>query len=178
MGSGPDFGWHWTHLQLTRFPFDHELVYMCILVWSNKTMNRENLKRSADMLLARVERDPWAPHYRESTFKRKLYDSNRRALNLPLPSGGLESNILLQSEWADVIEAANLTDRQLTILGLRLEGYTFEQIGELGGHTKQGAQNIFFQGAKKLARAWMDYPYRGLASVYRDEVRRGAKSRS
>ncbi|MBS1721939.1 MAG: hypothetical protein JSS66_02910 [Armatimonadetes bacterium] len=136
-------------------------------------MRTKTLLREADVLLARVGRDPLAPHYSEDSFRRKIEESNRRALLLPLPYGGKEWNYLLQREWAEVIEAAQLTERQLQVLALRLEGLTFEEIGLRWGHSKQGAQNIFFQGAKKLVRAWMEYPYRGLASVFREEVRRG-----
>lgn len=145
---------------------------MCIL-FSQDNMSTHSLTQASDQYLARVQRDPNSPHYGESSFKRKIENSNRRALNLPLPLGGKESNYLLQEEWADVIKAASLTERQLTVLMLRLEGNTFEHIGVLGGHSKQGAQNIFFQAAKKLVRAWMEYPYRGLDQVFREEVRRG-----
>lgn len=141
-------------------------------------MEREKLSTNADRLLASIERDPAAPHYTECSFRRKVDDSNRRAHFLPLPLGGKEADELVRSEWAAVIDAARLTQRQLEVLHLRLEGHTFEHIGRLGGHTKQGAQNIFFQAAKKLVRTWMDYPYRGLADVYRQEVRRGTRHRA
>lgn len=132
------------------------------------------LSQAADALLSKVERDPSAPHYSEDSFRRKVDDSNRRTHLLPLPLGGKESNYLLQSEWADVVEASCLTRRQCEVFAMRLAGHTFEQIGLRHGHSKQGAQNIFFQAAKKLARAWVHYPYRGLAQVFREEVRRGA----
>lgn len=140
-------------------------------------MNWKEKSFTADKLLSTIERDPGAPHYREDSFRRKVEDSNRRALRLPLPLGGRESNYLLQKEWSDVVEAADLTERQLAILLLRLEGHTFESIGQQRGHSKQGAQNIFFQAAKKLVRAWMEYPYRGMSEVFREEVRRGVRQR-
>lgn len=150
---------------------------MCILKQQIKAMNRENLSTRTEILLSSIERDSSAPHYTEATFQRKVATSNRRAMDLPLPISGKEANYLLQREWADVIENALLTERQLAVLCLRLEGHTFEDIGRIGGHTKQGAQNIFFQAAKKLVRAWMEYPYRSLAQVYKDEVRRGSSIR-
>lgn len=137
-------------------------------------MRPYRLSQAADALLSRVERDPGAPHYSEDSFRRKVDESNRRTLLLPVPLGGKESLHLLQSEWSDVIDAAHLTRRQCEVLTMRFEGHTFEQIGQAHGHSKQGAQNIFFQAAKKLAKAWMDYPYRGLGHVFREEVRRGA----
>lgn len=138
-------------------------------------MRQNELSLAADSLLSQAARDPSAPHYREHAFRRKLNNSNRKAQKLPLPAGAKEANYLLKEEWAEVIEDARLTPRQLTVLALRLQGQTFEQIGLAGGHTKQGAQNIFFQAAKKLVRAWMDYPYRGLNEVYREEVSRGVR---
>ncbi len=138
-------------------------------------MRRNALSLAADELLSRIERDPRAPHYSEDSFRRKVDASNRRASTIPLPMGGKEAQYLLQQEWAEVVEAADLTQRQLDVLAMRFAGYTFEAIGAKGGHTKQGAQNIFFQAAKKLARAWMNYPYRGLSQVFREEVRRGSR---
>ena len=91
------------------------------------------MNQAADAYLSRVERDPGAPHYTDDSFRRKTINSNRRASKLPLPLGGKESNYLLQQEWEDVIGIANLTDRQLTVLALRLEGNTFEQIGRVDG---------------------------------------------
>lgn len=149
---------------------------MCILL-NTETMQARQMSDAADALLALIDRDREAPHYGESSFRRKLQDSNRRARRLPAPTGGKEANYLLQEEWCEVIESAKLTTRQLEVLALRLEGHTFEQIGDLGGHTKQGAQNIFFQAAKKLVKAWMEYPYRGLHQVFREEVRRGGRPR-
>lgn len=149
---------------------------MCIL-FSQNNMNSHTLARVADTLLSGRDKNPAAPHYTEDSFRRKIFESNRRAGSLPLPLGGKESNYLLQSEWADVIASANLTPRQLEVLALRLDGHTFEEIGSRRGATKQGAQNVFFQAAKKLARAWIEYPYRGLSQVFREEVRRGTRSR-
>lgn len=140
----------------------------------SKLMKRTDLARTADALLSQVERDASAPHYTENTFRRKVIDANRRAFGAPYPLGGKEWHYLLRQEWREVVERARLTDRQSEVLSLRLEGRTFEEIGVRYGHSKQGAQNIYFQAAKKLVRAWADYPYRGLHQVFRDEVRRGA----
>lgn len=148
------------------------IVDMCILI-SSKNMNPKTLSQVADRLLAKVERDRTAPHYGEDSFRRKVEESNKRAIKLPLPKGGREADYLIRNEWREVVASAGLTDKQLEIVAMRLEGRTFEEIGAFFGHSKQGAQNIFFQGAKKLAKAWMENPFRGLATVYREEVRRG-----
>ncbi len=137
-------------------------------------MKKYTVNYEADRLLAGIERDQSAPHYSEEVFRRKIDLSNRRALKLNLPLGGKESNYLLRKEWDEVVKIACLTQKQATIIGFRLEGYTFEDIGIICGHSKQGAQRIFFQAAKKLMKAWIEYPYRGLSTVFREEVRRGA----
>ena len=129
----------------------------------------------ADALLSQVPRDPASPHYTEESFRRKLCNQHRREGSLPLPmerQGALE---LYRNEWAEVTENACLTDRQAEVVQMRLNGHTFEQIGQEFNHSKQGAQNIFFQATKKLARAWVSNPYRGLPAVYDEECRRGLK---
>lgn len=136
-------------------------------------MGKAKLDHAADALLADVPRDRDAPHYRENTFRRKLDLAARRESSQPLPKIREGSVYLLQKEWLEITESARLTQRQSDVLRLRLEGHTFEEIGQRFGHTKQGAQRIYHQGAKKLARAWITYPYRGLPSTYESEVTRG-----
>ncbi|MCW5937529.1 MAG: hypothetical protein KIT11_09510 [Fimbriimonadaceae bacterium] len=136
-------------------------------------MRAKDISASADALLGQIERDRSAPHYREDSFRRKLEEAHKRESKMPLPAGGKEAHYLITQEWIEVTEAAGLTEGQLEVVRLRLAGNTFEEIGRRRGHTKQGAQNVFFQAAKKLVRAWMDYPYRGLHQVFREEVRRG-----
>ncbi len=140
-------------------------------------MNKEDLAFVAEALLALCERDRAAPHYSEAGFEAKLRSATRREAKFAHVAMGRGSHPMLQSECEDVIAAADLTDRQRDVLMQRLEGRTFEEIGHAGGHTKQGAQSIFVQGLKKLMRAYDVYAYRGLCDVYRDEVRRGTRSR-
>jgi DNA-binding NarL/FixJ family response regulator len=135
-------------------------------------MDKPNVSLIADALLACIERDADAPHYREDRFRRKLQDAHERELRLPIPPCGAEAREILRHQWDEVTQAANLTERQLEVVRMRLDGYTFEQIGQLRGASKQGAQNVFFQAAKKLVKAWLEYPYRGLDDVYRGEVQR------
>jgi hypothetical protein len=135
------------------------------------------LEAEADDLLRALDRDPGRPHYSEDSFRRKLDASRRRDQRLPEPANCRESAALLESEWEAVRRLACLTHAQEEVVAMRLEGHTFEQIGEARGHSKQGAQNVFFQATKKLVRCWMEYSYRGLHQVYREEVRRrGSKA--
>lgn len=136
-------------------------------------MDKPPIAILADALLSCIERDSDAPHYREDRFRKKLRTAHDREIRLPMAEVGLEARELLRHQWSEVTESANLTERQLEVVRLRLEGHTFEQIGALKGASKQGAQNVFFQAAKKLVKAWMEYPYRGLDQVYKDEVQRG-----
>lgn len=136
-------------------------------------MYKPPLSQIADDILRSVQRDPEAPHYVEGSFRRKLDEATRRESQMALPRVRPGALYLYRQEWADITEAANLTKRQLQVVSLRLEGHTFEHIGDKFGTSKQGASRVFFQGARKLARAWLDYPYRGLPSVYEEETTRG-----
>ncbi len=136
-------------------------------------MHKPPLSQIADDILRQVPRDPQAPHYIEDSFRRKLQDADKRESNLALPRARQGALYLYRQEWADITEAACLTRRQHQVVALRLAGHTFEQIGTKYGTTKQGASRVFFQGAKKLAKAWLDYPYRGLPAVYEEETSRG-----
>jgi hypothetical protein len=80
---------------------------------------------------------------------------------------------LLEVECREIYTKADLTPLQSKVLEMRLKGWTFEEIGRKRGHTKQGAQNIFVQALKKLARSLRVYPYTGLSEVYQGELRRG-----
>ncbi|MES1228456.1 MAG: hypothetical protein ABUL72_07265 [Armatimonadota bacterium] len=132
----------------------------------------------ADALLSTLPRDPSAPHYTEESFQRKLRVQHRREASRPLPEQRQGLVELYHNEWADVTENAGMTDRQAEVVQMRLSGHTYEQIGLVYGHSKQGAQSIFFQAAKKLARAWVSNPYGGLPSIYEQECRRGLKRQS
>lgn len=130
------------------------------------------LAAQAEELLRSISRDPSRPHYGEESFRKKLITARNRERRLPVTGECRGSDALVESEWAAVQRMACLTPVQEEVVAMRLEGHTFEHIGHVRGHTKQGAQNVFFQAAKKLIRAWMDYPYRGLHQVYREEIRR------
>lgn len=140
-------------------------------------MTREDMTFVADALLALCDREPEAPFYSDQQLRLRLVRSQRRDPSLAHFLNGGRSDPILESECQEVIKCANLTPRQSEVLAMRLEGFTFEDIGRAGRHTKQGAQSIFIQALKKIARAFHVYPYTGLGDVYRSEVRRGSNPR-
>jgi hypothetical protein len=136
-------------------------------------MTKEDFEFVADALLALCEDERRRPFYSENTFRCKLRrEAEKRSLVARL-SERFPENDLLRSECMSVFERARLTPRQTEVLADRLEGWTFEEIGRKGGHSKQGAQSIFVQSLRKLTQAFRAYPYRGLSEVYRKEIRRG-----
>lgn len=141
-------------------------------------MQTTRLSREIESLIARIPQDPSAPFYLEDTLRRKLDRSAVRALRQAEDPCSLRPvQALIDSEWADIVAAANLTERQRQVLALRMEGVTYVEMGERFGITKQSAQNTYTQAAKRIARAWMDYRYHGLAEVYHQETHRGVRRR-
>lgn len=116
-------------------------------------MTRENLSFVADALLALCEKDEHAPFYGDEAFRLKVLAGRRRDPKHAHLVMGRHGDTLLQAEWADVFRLAKLTVRQNDVVSQRLDGFTFEEIGRHGGHTKQGARQIFVQALKKLVRA-------------------------
>ncbi len=124
-------------------------------------------------LLSLAEKPSDSPFVAEKTLKLKIEADRRNEARLPRPSESESSRYLLAREWSCAMLGAKLTQRQTVVVSMRLDGRTFEEIGARCGHTKQAAQRIFIQGAKKLALAYRNYPYRGLSEVYRTELKRG-----
>ncbi len=138
-------------------------------------MTADDLSFVADALLSLCERSEERPFYSDGALRSKLRLAEQREplyAHMVLPKGDDE---LLRSECHEVFLRARLTQRQFEVLNKRLDGFTFEEIGRHGGHSKQGAQSIFLQALKKLARAFRVYPFKGLSEVYRRETRRGAR---
>lgn len=136
-------------------------------------MTREDLAFAADALLDLCAEDARAPYYKEEYLRVKMErESAREPLYEQLvPRTGASE--ILRRECAALISRAGLTERQMRILGLKLDGRTFGEIATRLGTSRQGAQQVFSQGIKKIARAWRVYPYAGLSDVYRREARRG-----
>lgn len=142
-------------------------------------MTNEEVAFVAEALLSLCEPRREQPFYTEEAMRRKLVAAERREPIYAHLVAGRPHDSMLEEECRGIVRSARLTDPQSEVLGLRLEGFTFEEIGSRRGHTKQGAMRVFVQALKKLARACRVYPFRGLSDVYRCEVRRGSpKSRS
>jgi hypothetical protein len=132
----------------------------------------------ADALLAMCETEPEAPFLTENGFEAKLYRHRRRETYTAgeLISG--RGDHMLTIECRDVMTAAGLTPRQQEVLDLRLEGFTFEEIGGFSHTSKQAAMNVFVQALKKVSRTFRAYRYAGLSEVYGSEVKRRCRGRS
>jgi hypothetical protein len=138
-------------------------------------MTKDELSFVAEALLALCERRPEAPFYSEEHLARKLKEAEWReplSARIELPDDG---NELTQAECREVLRLARLTYNQWSVMSMRLDGMTFEDIGRRRGCTKQTAMNVFVIALKKLTRSHTVYPYVGLGEVYREEVRRGLK---
>jgi|GEM_PF-6689911 DNA-binding CsgD family transcriptional regulator len=136
-------------------------------------MTEDQIAFVADALLALSRPDPQRPTYDEwRPFPRQVPTTPLDAVwNVIAPYP--VSAYFDRQECAALLELARLTPSQEEVLAMRLEGFTFEQIGRRRSITKQGVQKVFIAALKKLRVAWRVYPLRGLAEVYRAEIRRG-----
>jgi hypothetical protein len=142
---------------------------------TTQTLTPDDLSFVAEALIALCERSDSRPCYSDEGLKIKL---KRAEWKDPIYGHLVRhqgEDPLLQKECDDVFTIARLTRRQSDVLLQRLEGWTFDEIGQAGKHTKQAAQNIFVQALKKIARAFRVYAYKGLSDVYRQETRRGVR---
>jgi hypothetical protein len=126
----------------------------------------------ADQLLARYPKNPEYPHFTEDSFERKLRNCQRRSATTRLILKPDPADSLAEREWKEIIRMAKLTNRQAEVYAFRKAGWTLEDIGNWMNATKQGALNVFRQASVKIRRAHDEYPYSGLAEVYRAEVNR------
>lgn len=141
-------------------------------ILSDERLDPGDLSFVADALLALCLPERDTPFYTEDGFEAKLQRIRRREAD---PAGELASrqgDEMLAIECRDVFRRAGLTPRQREVLDLRLEGYTFEEIGFKIRTTKQGAMSVFVQALKKVSRTFRDSPYAGLSEVYRSETKR------
>lgn len=144
-------------------------------IFKEVTTDPEDLSFVADVLLALCAKERDAPFYTEDGYDAKLHrlKSRETASAVELVSGRVDS--MLAVECRDVLGGAGLTPRQREVLDLRLEGFTFEEIGAFSRTSKQGAMRVFTQALKKVTRTFRDYRYAGLSEVYRSEVRRRSR---
>ncbi|RYG26361.1 hypothetical protein EON82_03690 [bacterium] len=147
-------------------------------IFKEEPVDSIDLSFVADALLAMCENERDAPFYTEDGFETKLQRIRRRETTAAdeLISGRVDA--MLAIECRDVLSAAGLTARQHEVLDLRLEGFTFEEIGGFGRTSKQAAMNVFVQALKKISRTFREYRYAGLSEVYRSEVERPSRGRS
>ena len=132
----------------------------------------------SEALIALVEKDRQRPCYSERAMDRRIEKANRREPVAATLSRDDGRDILLQSEIDAIFAVAKLTERQERVFRLRLNGLTFEEIGQGARHSKQGAQRIFIRALKKIACAYRVYPFVGLSEVYRRETQRGLRTGS
>lgn len=132
----------------------------------------EDLDFVADALLAICARDAEAPAYTEATFGYKLRRDRTQEPVIARKLAALSPDPLRLEEVRALIDGARLTPHQHECLTLRLDGFTFADIGRLCGSTKQNAQTTFVAALGKLRRSWRTYSYTGLAEVYQSETRR------
>ncbi|MCX7801110.1 MAG: hypothetical protein N2109_12320 [Fimbriimonadales bacterium] len=132
----------------------------------------------ADCLLAAAPQDPERPFYREDTFRSKERLSRRREPRLGLCAIARPESPLAQAELEGLLSHARLTETQERVVRLRVAGWTYDEIGEARGCSKQAAQRLWSKAAARLRRALETYRFAGLADVYRAETsRRGPRRR-
>lgn len=129
-------------------------------------MTRDHNDYAADLLLSACERDVCEPFYRNESFNVKLRRSHRRDLEIGETAMSKPFDPLLRTECLDVFANANLTARQMEIVEQWLDGWSYEEIGQASGHTRQAAQRVFTQALKKLRAAYRVYPLQGMSEVY------------
>lgn len=141
-------------------------------------MTREDYAFVADALLTLCANDKKAPFYTEANYDLQLRKDRK---NPPLHDrivGLIGHDDIERQECRRILDRAALTRRQHDVFSRRIDGQAFESIGRAIGSTKQSAQSTFLAALKKISRAAHVYPYTGLSDVYRQEVRRGARSGS
>ena len=147
-------------------------------IFKEDKLDPSDLSFVADALLALCVPEKDAPFCTEDGFEAKLQRWRWREGGAADEIAARRVDSMLAVECRDVVRGAGLTPRQREVLELRLEGFTFEEIGTFGRTTKQGAMSVFVQALKKISRTFRDYPYAGLSEVYRSEVKRRSRGKS
>lgn len=147
-------------------------------IFKEEPVNPIDLSFVADALLAMCEPEPDAPYFTENGFETKLQRIRQRETYTASELISGRGDQMLTIECRDVMMAAGLTSRQREVLDLRLEGFTFEEIGGFSRTSKQAAMNVFIQALKKVSRTFRAYRYAGLSEVYGSEVKRRCRGRS
>lgn len=136
-------------------------------------MNTYDLRFVADALLAIVGQDSDCPYELDSFVRKHVLTGQTTHAFMRMASARRPGDEMLEDECREIFDRAGLTKNQAEVLDLRLLGISFEHIGQLKGHTRQGAMQVFLHAIKKIGRVMRVYPYVGLSDVYRSEMRRG-----
>ncbi len=131
--------------------------------------------RDANIAVRQAAPDPQRPTYSSSALEAKITHTNFREVGRAIADGGREcasrsEPSVLFGSLIDAIPKDDLTDAQYEVLMLRIEGFTFESIGRIRGHTHQGAVNIFNQAVERLVNCDDFMQSVELALCYREEV--------
>ncbi|MCS6829351.1 MAG: sigma factor-like helix-turn-helix DNA-binding protein [Armatimonadota bacterium] len=129
----------------------------------------------SDLLLKLAGRDECYPAYPESRNAQREQVDALRASQLACLHHNLQVdavNFLRRREIALMLENASLTPRQREVVELFLHGYTFEEIGQQWGISKQAAHKLFLRACEAIRRSWMRSPLYGLTLTYHESTLR------
>lgn len=129
----------------------------------------------SDLLLRLAGRDEHYPAYPESrNVQRELADAQRAPQLAPLHHNLQVDavNLLRRREIALMLESTPLTPRQREAVELFLRGYTFEEIGQHWGISKQAANKLFLRACDAIRQSWTEHPLHGLTLTYSESTLR------
>jgi len=120
-------------------------------------------------------RDEQYPAYPESrNAQRELADAQRAPQLAPLHHNLQVDAVgfLRRREIALMLQSATLTPRQREAVELFLHGYTFEEIGQHWGISKQAAHKLFLRACEAIRQSWTKHPLYGLTLTYSESTLR------
>ena len=136
------------------------------------TTEKEDLRFVAEALLAMCAEDRECPVTDDFELDRRAAAARKREHLWTALVSRRRNDPLLEAECRDVFSRAKLTDLQAHTFAMRLDGFSFEEIGRWNGTSRQSAQRTFVGALRRIGKAWRSYRYRGISEVYRWEVAR------
>jgi len=136
------------------------------------TTEKEDLRFVAEALLAMCAEERENPFTDDLELDRRAASARKREHLWTALASRRRNDPLLEAECRDVVAHANLTEHQANTFAMRIDGFSFEEIGRWHGTSRQSAQRTFVGALKRITRAWRAYRYRGISDVYRMEVAR------
>ena len=133
---------------------------------------KEDLRFVAEALLAMCVEEREQPFSDDMELDRRAAAARKREHLWTALASRRRNDPLLEAECRDVFRRAKLTDHQANTFAMRIDGFSFEEIGKWNGTSKQSAQRTFVGALKRITKAWRAYSYRGMSDVYRTEVAR------